>query len=208
MVQPAKRSYDSPLRKKRALDTRRLILESAASLFTKQGFSATTFDQIAEKAGVATPTVYVVFGSKRGIVDELINELKNRTGVGDRFRVIMESHSSHEMLATSAAITRVYSETGGALISAIEAAAAADRDVGTVWIKAENSRRRGQTLLVEKLADQKVLQKGLTAAKGGEVLWALSSHGVYVSLVERCGWTPDQFEQWLLDTSKKVLLKE
>lgn len=107
------------------------ILESAASLFSDQGFGATTLDQIAEKAEVATPTLYAVYGSKRGIVEALIGELKERTGVAVRFRRISESRSPREMLALSASITRSYSEKGGAFISALQAAAAADREAGS-----------------------------------------------------------------------------
>jgi len=46
---------------------RALIMDAAGDLFTEQGFSNTSMDKIAERAGVSKQTVYSHFGSKEGI---------------------------------------------------------------------------------------------------------------------------------------------
>ena len=55
-----------------ARDTRRSILDAALELFVATGYSATTIQGIAERAGVAVQTVYAVFGTKRELLRELI----------------------------------------------------------------------------------------------------------------------------------------
>lgn len=57
--------------------TRQRLYEAAVTLIAEQGFSATTVDEIAERAGVAKGTVYYNFASKNDLFEELL-----RHGVG------------------------------------------------------------------------------------------------------------------------------
>ncbi|MEU9606702.1 helix-turn-helix domain-containing protein [Streptomyces sp. NPDC048057] len=66
---------DSTSTRRRA--TRAKLYEAAVTLIAEQGFSATTVDEIAERAGVAKGTVYYNFRSKTELFEELL-----RYGVG------------------------------------------------------------------------------------------------------------------------------
>lgn len=66
---------DSSSARRRA--TRQKLYEAAVTLIAQQGFSATTVDEIAERAGVAKGTVYYNFKSKSELFEELL-----RHGVG------------------------------------------------------------------------------------------------------------------------------
>ncbi|MFE9630407.1 TetR/AcrR family transcriptional regulator [Streptomyces sp. NBC_00190] len=57
--------------------TRQKLYEAAVTLIAEQGFSATTVEEIAERAGVAKGTVYYNFASKNELFEELL-----RHGVG------------------------------------------------------------------------------------------------------------------------------
>ncbi|WP_327291568.1 TetR/AcrR family transcriptional regulator [Streptomyces sp. NBC_01198] len=57
--------------------TRRKLYAAAVTLIAEQGFSATTVEEIAERAGVAKGTVYYNFASKNDLFEELL-----RDGVG------------------------------------------------------------------------------------------------------------------------------
>ncbi|MEU8776051.1 TetR/AcrR family transcriptional regulator [Streptomyces sp. NPDC048606] len=57
--------------------TRQKLYEAAVTLIAEKGFSATTVDEIAERAGVAKGTVYYNFASKTELFEELL-----RHGVG------------------------------------------------------------------------------------------------------------------------------
>ncbi|MFC4030336.1 TetR/AcrR family transcriptional regulator [Streptomyces polygonati] len=57
--------------------TRQKLYAAAVTLIAEQGFSATTVDEIAERAGVAKGTVYYNFASKNDLFEELL-----RHGVG------------------------------------------------------------------------------------------------------------------------------
>lgn len=64
-------------RSRRREDTRQRLFEAAVQLIAEQGFSATTVDDIAERAGVAKGTVYYNFPSKTALFEDLL-----RHGVG------------------------------------------------------------------------------------------------------------------------------
>jgi AcrR family transcriptional regulator len=68
-------AMDSTSTRRRA--TRARLYEAAVTLIAEQGFSATTVDEIAERAGVAKGTVYYNFKSKTELFEELL-----RYGVG------------------------------------------------------------------------------------------------------------------------------
>ncbi|MFB7342614.1 TetR/AcrR family transcriptional regulator [Streptomyces hydrogenans] len=61
---------DSSSTRRRA--TRAKLYEAAVTLIAEQGFSATTVDEIAERAGVAKGTVYYNFKSKTELFEELL----------------------------------------------------------------------------------------------------------------------------------------
>lgn len=52
--------------------TRQKLYEAAVTLIAEQGFSATTVDEIAERAGVAKGTVYYNFASKSVLFEEML----------------------------------------------------------------------------------------------------------------------------------------
>ncbi|MDT3399865.1 TetR/AcrR family transcriptional regulator [Streptomyces sp. B1866] len=52
--------------------TRQKLFDAAVTLIAEQGFSATTVDEIAERAGVAKGTVYYNFASKTVLFEEVL----------------------------------------------------------------------------------------------------------------------------------------
>ena len=52
------RAYDSPRRREQARETRERITAAARELFLENGWAATRMRDVAERAGVAEPTVY------------------------------------------------------------------------------------------------------------------------------------------------------
>ncbi|MGW7640237.1 TetR/AcrR family transcriptional regulator [Streptomyces decoyicus] len=58
----------------RRASTRRRLFDAAVTLIAEQGFSATTVDEIADRAGVAKGTVYYNFASKNVLYEELLRD--------------------------------------------------------------------------------------------------------------------------------------
>jgi AcrR family transcriptional regulator len=76
------------LRGKSAL-SRMQILDAAAQLFRRQGYSDTTLRQIAKAAGMQAGSIYYHFGSKDEIVDEVL-----ATGMKDIYKLVEKTVAS------------------------------------------------------------------------------------------------------------------
>src|SRR5919202_2627889 len=72
-VKPARRGYHSPTRSARAAATRARILDSAARRFVQDGYRSATVETIAADAGVSAKTVYHLFGSKVGLLKQVMD---------------------------------------------------------------------------------------------------------------------------------------
>src|SRR5215469_6194704 len=55
------------------------ILEAAFTEFARNGYAATTLDQIAERAGVTKGTIYVYFENKEHLFISMVRELTKAT---------------------------------------------------------------------------------------------------------------------------------
>lgn len=51
-----------------------MILETASACFSSRGYAATTLDHIIERCGGSKSTIYEIFGSKRGLLEALIQD--------------------------------------------------------------------------------------------------------------------------------------
>lgn len=60
------------LRERQKAQTRKLLIDSAATLFAKNGYTETTIEDIAQAAGTSRATVYSYFPSKDAIISDLI----------------------------------------------------------------------------------------------------------------------------------------
>ena len=68
-----RREYRSPLRARRAAETRVALLDAASLLFTTSGWTGTGMRDVAAEAGVATETVYAHFPSKRDLLQGVVD---------------------------------------------------------------------------------------------------------------------------------------
>lgn len=65
---------------KRKERTRQRIVDTAMDLFRKQGFGATSMEQIAEEVDIAKATLYSYFNVKEAIINEYIHRSLRKSG--------------------------------------------------------------------------------------------------------------------------------
>lgn len=56
------------------MDNRNLILLNALKLFATRGYDAVGVQEIVERSGLTKPTLYHYFGSKKGLLEAILNE--------------------------------------------------------------------------------------------------------------------------------------
>lgn len=200
------RPYRSRTRERQAADTRQAILEAAAALIAGRGYAATTIAAVAERAGVAAPTVYFSFGSKRALLTALHEQITQGVELGPTFARLLAEPNPRRQLQLAVHITRRLEETAGAIMEAARVAGGADAELRATWQEAEAGRRAGLTRLVHALATRDQLRTGLTEARAVDILWSMVSHDMHRLLVESCDWTGEEYEQWLTETLVLLLL--
>ncbi|MGF7236776.1 MAG: TetR/AcrR family transcriptional regulator [Frankia sp.] len=81
---PERRRYDSPLRRQRASETRRRILDAGSALahaFPTWDWRGLTVGAVAERAGVNKTTVYRHFPTERDLHDAIMLRLEDEAGI-------------------------------------------------------------------------------------------------------------------------------
>lgn len=87
---------DSGLRARKRADTHARIHQAALTLFGRQGFEATTLDDIATAAGVSRRSLFHYFGSKEDIV------LSTKAGLGELIEAAVARRPTDEPLLAMA----------------------------------------------------------------------------------------------------------
>ena len=206
------RTYDSSNRARQARQTRRRIVETAAVLFVRDGYSATSISTIAEEAGVAVPTVYASLRSKanilRAVVDLTVRGDDEAAPLASRagWQEIERHQDPREQLAVFAHLHRQICDREAAVFAQLEAAAGGDPEA--TQLLAEHDRRRYETQrrLARSLHRRKQLKPDLTARHAADVIWTLASERTYLALVRDRGWKADSYERWVAEQLAAALL--
>lgn len=207
------RRYDSPRRREQAAATRQAILAAAQQRFEQDGYAATSVAAIAREAGVATKTVYLAFETKAGILRALWNLLlrgdEDDVPVANRrwYAEVLEEPDPERKLRRNARNARIVKTRIAGMLRVIRGAADGDPDVAALWNRIETEFHANQQGVVESLRAAKALRRGLTAERGADILWTLNHPDVWHLLVEVRGWTPEQWERWLAESSQQALLR-
>jgi TetR/AcrR family transcriptional regulator, regulator of autoinduction and epiphytic fitness len=207
------RAYVSPRRAEQAKATRRAILDAARRLFLSNGYGPTSISAVAEEAGVAVQTVYAVFGNKRQLVIELVENAVT----GDDHLVDSRAEDSEASAVRAEPDPRRRAQLGAALSRKIierllpvfkitSDAAAVDPDFAELN-QAMIARRRAE------MADGATLLAGddglrVSPDDAAASLFVLCSPHVAQLLTEHLGWSFDRYQTWLADAIERLILND
>lgn len=194
------------LRERHAGLTRSTILTAARRLFAERGYAATPVRLIAEEAGVAVQTLYAAFGSKQGLLLPLVDTIREEVPARALWDQIEASDDPLEALRMAAHLRRLILERCGDIVTMFTAQASLDRDVATVFVEGQSRNRAGIARLCRRLEELGVLRSGLDQARAVDQAAALFASEIYGELVDRSGWSAEQYEVWLSDRLRDMLV--
>lgn len=201
-----RRPYQSPVRQQQAEQTRRRILDTARELFRTTGYAGTTIEAIASGCGVAVPTVYAAFGSKRLLLAELVRRLKDEVDVPARARALMDNDDPRQQLRDAARLSREFAEAAWDVVEVLRASSKSDAELSGLYDEVEGARLRDQRAIVDALRRGGRLTPGLSTSAATDLFWAISATDLYRLLVVERGWSARRYERWLADTLAGTLL--
>jgi AcrR family transcriptional regulator len=203
-VSRGRRPYRSTVRGERARETRRRLTEAATTHFLESGYAQTSLAAIAGTAGVSVDTVYKTFGSKVGLLKQVLDvgiggddvpvPLLERAGP-QALREEPDQRVQVRMLASGVAgqLERIRP-----LDDILRSAAAVDQDAAALREDIQvRQRRTAMRTIVGWIAAHGRLRDDLTVDRAAQVVWTLTSPEVHHLMRDLGGWSEPSYRAWL-----------
>lgn len=202
------RKYRSAVRRQQADQTRLAISKAARKLIFSKGYEAATIDVIAREAGVAAQTVYAVFGSKRGVLAELLDQDSFGPDYQELIRQVQATTDPEVKVRFPARFARQIHDAQSSTFDRFRGAGVVAPDLASLEKERECRRYEAQKHLIDFLHASGRLRKDLTVATARDILWALTGRELYRMLVRERGWTSQAYETWLAEMLAATLLEK
>lgn len=209
-----RRPYRSALREEQARATRRAVVEAARDLFVELGWSQTTIDAVAERAGVSRRTVFTAVGGKAALLklaldwalvgdDEPVPMLE-RPVVAEMERMT----DPHALVARWARFVAELEERAAPLAHVLAVAADVDPEAAEVHATSERNRVGGAWSFVSRLETIGGLRPGLTTERAVAAALVLMDPAVHRTLVVEHGWSREEYAAWIERSAVAELVGE
>lgn len=203
-----KRAYDATLRRASARERQGRIVDAARRLFSRYGYGATSVERIAGEAGVAVPTVYAIYRSKRALLFALLDQADAQADVAGLERDLQSAagDARKQLRRLVSFVCRFYTQAAD-ILEIARGAGSTDEDLLALWREGEQRRLRAQAPLTSRWARAGALRKGLSAEEALDMLWAMTGADHYRLFVVERNWSPGRYEAWLGETLRRLLLR-
>jgi len=170
------RSYVSPTRAAAAARKRSEVIRAAIGFLREEhGVASFSLDAIARSAGVTRLTVYNQFGSRRGLLEAVFDDIARR-GRLDRLK---DAHANPDVCAGLRDFVAIFCDfwSSDPAIARLHDAMAIDPEFASALGERHERRRRSIEAFVQRLGDG----SALPAARRDtvDVIFALTSHAMF-----------------------------
>lgn len=199
------------MRTEQAGRTRGRILDAAARIFESRGFAGTRIEDVAAAAGVAVPTVYKVFGSKRRLLVDAVHRAiaDGDDGAAEEqawFSEQIDEPNPARQLQLIARNARHMYERAGTLLNVLRAAAPLDDELAGAWDDIASQRAHRSRLTAKNLVAKAGKGGRLAQADVAATLLALTEPELFTSQ-RSLKRTADAYEAWLADVLCRTILR-
>jgi AcrR family transcriptional regulator len=207
-----RRPYRSTLRADHARATRRAVVIAARDLFVDLGWSRTTIDAVAARAGVSRKTVFTSVGGKAALLKlaldwALVGDDEPVPMSGRQVIAEMEQLTDpRALVARWAQFVAELEERAAPLADVLAVAADADPEAAEVHATSERNRLGGAAAFVAHLSDIGGLRPGLTTERAVAAALVLMDPAVHRTLVREHGWTRSEHAGWIERAATAELL--
>ena len=161
---------------------------------------------------MAAVTVYATFGSKRAVLDRLVDV----SIVGDEQpipllaregprKVRLERDQARQIAMFADDVAGIM-ERMSPLFETLRSAAEVEPEIEPLLARLHAGRLEGMRFLVDAVASNGPLRDGQSKKDAAETVWAVSSPDVHRLLTHRLGWSSRKYASWLQKTVSALLL--
>ena len=174
-----KRAYVSSVRSEAAAEKRDRVIEAAANLLREDASIARfSLDTVAKAAGVTRLTVYNQFGSRRGLLEAVFDNIARHGGLHE----IADAMAMPDPLLALDRVIEIFSSfwARDAAIGRLHEAMATDPEFADALLERNERRRKLARMLVGRLAAKTVSRRAREDAV--DMIFALTSYPMFAML--------------------------
>ena len=203
----AARKYEQRLRAERSEETRRRILDALERRLRDAPTERISIEEVAQLAGVARTTVYLVFGSRAGLFDGLATDLWDRAGLPGLTEAVAHPDAREHLRGGLRAGTEIYAALRDVAVALFSMSALDPESVGGAIARLEERRWGGMQHLARRLGEQGQLRDDVTVEQAADVLWVLAGFASFDALYTGRGMTADEVARTLVVTAERTLCR-
>ncbi len=200
-----KRKYTQQARATAADETRRRILDAMRDRLRAAPSEALSVERVAQEAGVARSTVYLVFGTKAGLFEALGQDLLERAGfqrIIDAVALPDARDAVRESLRAAAGVYAAERDVSRTIYSMWSLEPEAVRRAFEV---VERGRAEGQNWLARRLAEEGHLHPKVTVEEAADILWVITSFETFDQLYTGRGLSEEDTAARLVTMAERAL---
>lgn len=199
------RKYTQQARAAAAEETRRRILDAMRDRLRAAPSEALSIERVAQEAGVARSTVYLVFGSKAGLFEALGQDLLERTGFHRIVGAVALPDARDAVRESLRAAVAVYAVERDVSRTIYSMWSLEPESVRGAFEVVERGRAEGQRRLAGRLAEQGHLHPEVTVDDAADILWVITSFETFDQLYTGRGLSEEETAARLVTMAERAL---
>jgi AcrR family transcriptional regulator len=184
------------------------VLQVARTMIAKRGNAAISLVDVAAEAGLSRQALYLLFGSRSGLLLAVVDDLDDSSQVPSRLAALRlglpAAESFEPYLRTWFEYIPVVLPVARALLAA---AATGDADAHRAWESRMQKLRGGYLQLAKGLKASGLLRDGWTAEAAADWIFVQTHVDVWQHLVVESGWKPQTAVARIVGGLRDTLLK-
>ncbi len=188
--------------------TRERVLQVARAMIASRGNAAISLVDVAAEAGLSRQALYLLFGSRSGLLLAVVDQLDDTSAVPSRLAALRQGlpagDSFEPYLRTWFEYIPVVLPVARALLAA---AATGDADAHRAWDSRMQKLRGGYLQLAKGLKSAGLLRSGWTPEAAADWIFALTHVDVWQHLVVESGWKPQAAVARIVGSLRETLIE-
>lgn len=188
--------------------TRDRVLQVARAMIATRGNAAISLVDVAAEAGLSRQALYLLFGSRSGLLLAVVDQLDDSSAVPSRLAALRQglpaAESFEPYLRTWFEYIPVVLPVARALLAA---AATGDADAHRAWDSRMQKLRGGFLQLAKGLKAAGALRSGWTPEAAADWIFVHTHVDVWQHLVVESGWKPQTAVARILGSLRDTLLE-
>ena len=194
-----KRRYDGAARRAQAELVRDRLVSTARTVLLQDGYAALTIPQLAKSCGVSAESVYKRFAGKPALVRAVVEDALRGIGpvAAEARSDALDSTDLHELVRGWGGLSAEVSPRVAPILLLVQVAAAQDPELARLARELDDNRRTRMQDNARRLQRAGHLPAGMSLRQATDILWTHSSPEVYDLLVQRSGWSLQQYAAFI-----------